>query len=208
MRGFRMLRNGPMRSKCAADAQQQRESDCRKTVACAWAWGSHALIPWRMGCRMAGTCFESPPPKRGIGTTCAVRNGCGSHHGTEPIPTRAPSRGGQTPVPTYYRCTHHFQWNGKERNVLIYIGSVPISGGARVFGVGLGRWSLPAKKSGFLNLGPRSESVEGTPVYVVRRRGGVTPGGGHAPLTAQARGPFEMLMLGGRQALRGTGRKP
>ena len=36
---------------------------------------------------------------------------------------------------------------------------------------------LPAKKSGFLNLGPRSESVEGTPVYAMRRKGGITPGG-------------------------------
>ena len=33
------------------------------------------------------------------------------------------------------------------------------------------------RKVGVLNLGPRSESVEGTPVYAMRRKGGVTPGG-------------------------------
>ena len=35
-------------------AQQQRESDCRKTAACTCAWCRHALIPWRVGLQDGG----------------------------------------------------------------------------------------------------------------------------------------------------------
>lgn len=81
---------------------------------------------------------------------CAWKERFGSHLGTEPILTRAPSRGGQTLVPTYYRCTHHFQWNVRN-GTFLYI-SVPFqSRGAlgAVFGGGRGRWSLPAKSRDF-----------------------------------------------------------
>lgn len=71
-----------------------------------------------------GHAIKPATKTHGIGTGGARgRNGCGSHHGTEPILTRAPSRGGQTPVPTYYRCTHHFQWNVRN-GTFLYI-SVP-----------------------------------------------------------------------------------